>query len=98
VKDHHVEVPFGIVEVDRERVIKLSEKPKLKFYVNAGIYLMSPAARAAIPQGRCDMTDLITDLVGRGMSVCSFPLRSSWVDVGDVASLRQAEAAVVQDT
>jgi dTDP-glucose pyrophosphorylase len=92
VKDHHIEVPFGIVEVDQERVVKLSEKPRLKFYVNAGIYLVSPDARTAIPRGRYDMTNLINDLMVRGLNVCSFPLRSSWLDVGDPASLRQAES------
>ena len=92
VKDHHIEVPFGIVEIDQERVVRLSEKPKLKFYVNAGIYLISPDARAAIPDGHYDMTHLITDLLNRGLNVCSFPLRTAWLDVGDHAALREAEA------
>ncbi|MGE0040279.1 MAG: sugar phosphate nucleotidyltransferase [Vicinamibacterales bacterium] len=90
VKDHEVEVPFGIVEVDHERVVGLSEKPKLKFYVNAGIYLISPEARRAVPPRRYDTTELITDLVQRGMNVCSFPLRRAWADIGDPASLRLA--------
>lgn len=90
VKDHELEVPFGVVEVDHERVLKLSEKPKLKFYVNAGIYLVGPNARRAIPAGRCDMTDLITNLVESGSTVCSFPLRTAWTDVGDHDSLRTA--------
>jgi dTDP-glucose pyrophosphorylase len=92
VKDHHIEVPFGIVEVDHERVVRLSEKPRLKFYVNAGIYLMNPEARAAIPDGRYDMTNLITDLMKQGLNVCSFPLRTTWLDVGDPASLQRAES------
>jgi len=90
VKDHEIEVPFGVVEVDHERVLKLSEKPKLKFYVNAGIYLVGPNARRAMPAGRYDMTDLITSLVNRGSTVCSFPLRTAWTDVGDPESLRMA--------
>lgn len=91
VKDHHLEVPFGIVEVDHERVVRLSEKPKLKFNVNAGMYLMSPEAREVIPEGRYDMTNLITELLTRGLNVCSFPLRTAWLDVGDHESLRQAQ-------
>lgn len=91
VKDHHIEVPFGIVEVDQERVVRLSEKPKLKFYVNAGIYLISPNARAAIPDRRYDMTNLITDLLTQKRNVCSFPLRTAWLDVGNPAALQQAE-------
>jgi dTDP-glucose pyrophosphorylase len=95
VKDRHIEVPFGIVEVDHERVVRLSEKPKLKFNVNAGMYLMSPKARAIIPDGPYDMTDLITELLSRDLNVCSFPLRTAWLDVGDHDSLRQAEAGTL---
>jgi len=91
VKDHQIEVPFGVVEVDHERVQRLSEKPKLKFYINAGIYLLNPDVKKAIPPGRrFDMTDLIGDLLNRGAKVCSYPLRSMWLDVGDTENLRRA--------
>jgi dTDP-glucose pyrophosphorylase len=91
VKDHQIEVPFGVVEVDHERVLRLSEKPKLKFYINAGIYLLNPDVKKAIPPGRrFDMTDLIGDLLNRGATVCSYPLRSMWLDVGDTENLRRA--------
>lgn len=91
VKDHQIEVPFGVVEVDHERVLRLSEKPKLKFYVNGGIYLLNPDVKNAIPRGRrFDMTDLIGELLNRGAKVCSYPLRSQWLDVGDSENLRRA--------
>jgi len=86
------EVPFGIVEVDHERVVRLSEKPKLKFSVNAGIYLLNPEVKQAVPlDRRYDMTDLIGDLLTRQRIVGSFPIRSEWLDVGDATALRRAE-------
>jgi dTDP-glucose pyrophosphorylase len=95
VADRAFEVPFGIVEVDHERVVRLSEKPKLKFSVNAGIYLLNPGVQRAVPVNRrYDMTDLIGDLLGRERIVGSFPIRSAWLDVGDPTALRRAE----QDT
>jgi dTDP-glucose pyrophosphorylase len=91
VKDQHVEVPFGIVEADHERVLRISEKPRLRFYVNAGIYLLEPEVKNAVPRGRrYDMTDLITDLIARDATVCSFPIRTSWLDVGNADMLRRA--------
>src|SRR2546430_16322169 len=67
VKDHEIEVPFGVVEVDHERVVRLSEKPKMKFYVNAGIYLLDPSVKdAVVPGRRCDLTDVITGLLESG--------------------------------
>jgi NDP-sugar pyrophosphorylase family protein len=91
VKGHDIEVPFGVVEVDHERVLRMSEKPKVKFYVNAGIYLLNPAVKEMIPPGhRLDMTDLIGDLLHRNARVCSYPLRSTWLDVGDSVNLQRA--------
>ncbi|MBI4635733.1 MAG: nucleotidyltransferase family protein [Candidatus Rokubacteria bacterium] len=91
VKDQDFQVPFGIVEVDHERVVRLSEKPKLKFYVNAGLYLLNPETKKTIPFGRrYDMTDLIADLLANGSNVCSFPIRTAWLDVGDIGNLRLA--------
>jgi NDP-sugar pyrophosphorylase family protein len=93
VKSHQVEVPFGVVEVDHERVVRLSEKPKLSFYVNAGIYLLEPAARDLIPRGRrYDVTDLILELLRRKATVCSFPIRSVWFDIGDHETLERVQA------
>lgn len=92
VKDQHVEVPFGIVEADHERVLRISEKPRLRFYVNAGIYLLDPEVKQAVPRGRrYDMTDLIADLIARDAKVCSFPIRTSWLDVGNAEMLRRAQ-------
>jgi dTDP-glucose pyrophosphorylase len=93
VTDHEIEVPFGVVEVDHERVRRLSEKPKLKFYVNAGIYLLNPAVKDMVPRGhRLDMTELIGELLNRNATVCSYRLRSLWLDVGDSENLRRAHA------
>ena len=92
VADRAFEVPFGIVEVDHERVVRLSEKPKLKFSVNAGIYLLDPEVKRAVPVNRrYDMTDLIGDLLRQDRIVGSFPIRSAWLDVGDATALRRAE-------
>ena len=93
VKDHEVEVPFGVVEVDHERVVRLSEKPKMKFYVNAGIYLLDPSVKDSIVPGkRCDLTDVINGLLESGQKVCSFPIRTFWYDVGDRETLARVQA------
>jgi dTDP-glucose pyrophosphorylase len=92
VKRHELEVPFGVVEVDHERVVRLSEKPKLNFYVNAGIYLLEPSAKALVPAGRrYDVTDLIQQLLDRKENVCSFPIRSVWFDIGDQETLDRVQ-------
>jgi NDP-sugar pyrophosphorylase family protein len=95
VTDHELEVPYGVVELDHERVVRLAEKPKLKFAVNAGIYLMDPEIQRTIPRNEhFDMPELITATLNSGRRVCSYPIRSLWLDVGNPENLRRAEQLV----
>jgi NDP-sugar pyrophosphorylase family protein len=83
VRQYDVDVPYGVVECEGPKVRRLAEKPKLNFFVNAGIYLIEPDARRCIPPGqRLDMTDLITRLVEDQRTVISFPIREYWLDIG----------------
>lgn len=83
VRQYEVDVPYGVVECDGPYVRSLAEKPRLSFFVNAGIYLVEQDARAQIPLAqRFDMTDLIMQLVKNQRTVVSFPIREYWLDIG----------------
>jgi dTDP-glucose pyrophosphorylase/predicted transcriptional regulator len=87
-----LEVPFGVVELNDGRVQQLQEKPTLDFFVNAGIYAVSPEAVAIMPPGQkeFDMTDLIDAVLAHGGSVGGFPVREYWLDIGQVSDYRRA--------
>lgn len=92
VKEYVVEVPYGVLETDDVRVRKLAEKPTLRFFINAGIYLLSPEAHKAVPSGRFyNMTDLIEDLIAAGQTVVSFPIQEYWLDIGKHVDYQQAQ-------
>lgn len=83
VRHYDIDMPYGVVECEGPSVRRVVEKPKLNFFVNAGIYLLEPDARHSIPPGqRFDMTDLITCLVDDRRTVVSFPIREYWLDIG----------------
>ena len=83
IRAHEIEVPFGVVECDDVRVMDLTEKPRIRLLVNAGIYLLEPGAWDHIPAGRrFDMTDLIRRLLDEGQVVVGFPIIEYWQDVG----------------
>ncbi len=43
--------PYGIVEIDSDgRVTHFREKPELPYWINAGIYVLSPAIRSHLPE------------------------------------------------
>ena len=93
VRQYDVQVPYGVVETDGVHIRRLSEKPRLQLFVNAGVYLLEPGVHDCIPrQQRCDMTDLIARLVSDGRPVVSFPISEYWLDIGQHADYQKAQA------
>lgn len=97
VRHYELEVPYGVIECEGHLVRRLREKPSMGFFINAGIYLLEPAAYEFIPSAqRFDMTDLIQRLLDAGRPVVSFPVREDWLDIGRHADYAQAQARVKQ--
>ena len=95
VRQYDVQVPYGVVECDGPAVKAITEKPVLKFFVNAGIYMLQPEVLQFVPdQTSSDMTQLIQRLLDSGRKVASFPLREYWLDIGQVADYEQAQEDV----
>ncbi len=83
VRDHMVEIPFGVVDNDGHRIRRIREKPTQNFLVNAGVYVLEPDVLDLIPRDEFfDMPTLVDDLIKRGQHVCLFPLREYWIDIG----------------
>lgn len=92
VRQYDMSVPYGVVRCDGASVRAIEEKPVVNFLVNAGIYLIEPAAHRRIPAGqRFDMTDLIAKLTAEGRSVAAFPIVEYWLDIGRHGDYSQAQ-------
>ncbi len=97
VKEYTVEVPYGVLQTEDVHVRSLAEKPTLRFFINAGVYLVSPEAQAMVPAGRpYNMTDLIEDLIAAGKPVVSFPVQEYWLDIGKHVDYQQAQHDVLE--
>ncbi|HET9961987.1 MAG TPA: nucleotidyltransferase family protein [Nitrospiraceae bacterium] len=95
VRQYDVQVPFGVVESDGASVRGVTEKPVFNFFVNAGIYLLEPSVYKLLSPGeRMDMTDLIQRLLHQQRRVASFPIRESWLDIGQPADYEQAQELI----
>jgi dTDP-glucose pyrophosphorylase/CBS domain-containing protein len=89
---HTIEVPYGVIESDGARVTEVQEKPEIKLFVNAGIYLLEPSVYDFIPQAeRFNMTDVIEALIEADRNVISFPIREYWMDIGQHNDYEQAQ-------
>jgi dTDP-glucose pyrophosphorylase/CBS domain-containing protein len=95
VKEHDVRMPYGVVEVENGLVRNLSEKPISRFFINAGIYVLSPELLNCIPQGQSfNITTLIEQLIAEGRKVASFPIREYWLDIGQMPDYERAHQDV----
>ena len=91
VREHEVRLPHGVVETDGTTITGISEKPTLRHFMNAGIYLLNPEMCRFVPSGhRYDMTDLISRLTAEGRRVVGFPVREYWLDIGQVEDYEKA--------
>lgn len=93
VREYDIDIPFGVVETDDVVVVGLKEKPNMRFFVNAGIYLLQPSVFALIPGDgtKFDMTDLIELLISQGKKVVSFPVSEYWLDIGQHDDYQKAQ-------
>jgi NDP-sugar pyrophosphorylase family protein len=92
VRQYEMEVPYGVVDCDGPDVVGLSEKPRHRFLVNAGVYLLEPSAQQLIPNQKFfNMTDLIDKLLEVGHKVVSFPILEYWLDIGQPVDYRKAQ-------
>ena len=75
--------------------LSCARSPLLTLFINAGVYLLEPAACDHIPDGiHFDMTDLIKALLDKGRTVVSFPIVEYWRDLGRLEDYRQAQEDV----
>jgi dTDP-glucose pyrophosphorylase len=91
VREHVVQIPFGVIEMNGTTVSSLEEKPNLTKYVSAGIYVVSPALLQHIPHHTFfDMPQLINRAISKDLQVSAFPIHEYWLDVGHPEALAQA--------
>jgi len=92
VRQFEMGVPYGVVESEGSLVVSLCEKPTYRIFINAGVYLLEPDVRGAIPEGRrFDMTELIHRLLEERRRVVSFPIHEFWLDIGRPADYERAQ-------
>jgi NDP-sugar pyrophosphorylase family protein len=91
VREYEVNVPFGVVKTDNEKILSIEEKPDQSFYVNAGIYILEPECISLIPKDKFyDMPSLFNKVIERGENAISFPSYEYWIDIGRISEYERA--------
>lgn len=98
VKDYVHNVPYGVVELDdNSNVTGFREKPSHRYFVNAGIYVLSPRVLPLIPSAQYfDMPALFEAVRAGNLKLCAFPIREYWMDIGHPEDYEQANVEFVE--
>jgi dTDP-glucose pyrophosphorylase len=90
VRQHELAHPFGVVNLEGLRITSIEEKPVLRNYINAGVYVISREAISTLDQGAfMNMTDFFATLLSHEENVCAYPIHESWIDVGRPEDLKE---------
>ncbi len=92
LKRDSFKIPYGVAEVQNGRIIALREKPAYDMDVNTGVYIVSPSVLDYLPKGqRCDMPQLVNQLLDSNAQIGSFPIHEFWLDVGTHEHFEKAQ-------
>jgi dTDP-glucose pyrophosphorylase/CBS domain-containing protein len=91
VQQYEVQIPYGVISTEGIDAVRIVEKPSIRHFVSAGIYLIQPGVCQMVPPNlECDMPDLITSLIDAHKRVICFPIREYWLDVGHMEQYERA--------
>jgi dTDP-glucose pyrophosphorylase len=91
VQQYEVRIPYGVITTNGVDAVRIVEKPTLRNFVSAGIYLVQPSVCKMVPPGRTfDMPDLITSLISAQKRVICFPIHEYWLDIGHMEQYERA--------
>ncbi|MFY4808191.1 nucleotidyltransferase family protein [Aliarcobacter butzleri] len=92
VREYDYQIPYGVVETIEDNITSIVEKPIKRFFVNAGIYVLSPNIFEFIPKNKFfDMPTLFNILIEQQKKVLSFPIHEYWLDIGRMSDFEQAQ-------
>ncbi|GGM84940.1 nucleotidyltransferase family protein [Shewanella xiamenensis] len=97
VRDYEYQVPYGVITGDGHHILSMEEKPVQRFFVNAGIYVLTPElVRKVEANTRIDMPTLLQNVIEEKKEVLMFPIHEYWLDIGRLDDFDRAQADIVR--
>ncbi|CAM3833315.1 nucleotidyltransferase family protein [Pseudoalteromonas maricaloris] len=92
VRDYEIKVPFGVIEGEGHEITSIVEKPTYRYFVNAGIYIISHNIIKSLSNNDyLDMPTLFEQKQLSGFKTLKFPIHEYWLDVGRHDDFKKAQ-------
>lgn len=92
VREYEYQIPYGVIKGEGSKIISMEEKPVQSFFVNAGIYVVSPKIVHSVPRNHhIDMPSLLEQHIEQEKLVQMFPIHEYWLDIGRMDDFKRAQ-------
>jgi dTDP-glucose pyrophosphorylase len=92
VCEHSYQIPYGVISSKGNKIVSMLEKPIQQFFINAGIYVVSPRVIQSVPHNHCiDMPTLLEQHIEERDNVFMFPIYEYWLDIGRLDDFERAQ-------
>jgi NDP-sugar pyrophosphorylase family protein len=90
-REYQLRHPYGVVQLEGDRITSIVEKPAVTDTVNAGVYVFRWSALDLIPDGSpYEMPDLLNEAVAAGHKVVAYPFAGAWLAIDQMEQLTEA--------
>ncbi|MCE0558563.1 nucleotidyltransferase family protein [Motilimonas sp. E26] len=95
VREYDYQIPYGVINGEGSKIKSMVEKPIQRFFVNAGIYVVSPKVVQSVPENhKIDMPTLLEQHMRDNDNILMFPIHEYWLDIGRMDDFNRAQADI----
>lgn len=92
VREYDYQIPYGVINSDGNKITSMVEKPIQRFFVNAGIYVVSPRVIQSVEKNqKIDMPTLLEHHMQERNNILMFPIHEYWLDIGRMDDFNRAQ-------
>ena len=94
--DYKVQVPYGVMESNNNRITELKEKPTYTYFSNAGIYIFKKELVELMPENTFfNATNFLDLLLKQNKKVLHYSIKNYWLDVGKHQDFEKAKIDII---
>ena len=95
VREFQYQIPYGVVNSEKNNIQSMTEKPSYYFDINTGIYVISPELLEQVEAQFIGMPTILEQQIGKSQKVVSYPIHEYWLDIGQMEDYNRAQRDII---